>query len=74
MKELVRTNDLVFLSWLQAVLKAEGIEPILLDTHASVMQGSLYAIARRLMIDDAEYQRARRIVTDAGEGDRLRPV
>ena len=74
MKELLRTNELVVLSWLQAVLRGEGIEPVVLDTHSSVMQGSTYAIARRLMVADAVYARARGIVANAGEGDRLIPA
>ena len=72
MKELVRTNEPVLLSWLQALLRSEGIEPVVLDTHASAVQGGTYAIPRRLMVEDESYDRARRIVTEAGEGGRLR--
>ena len=71
MKELLRTNDLVLLSWLEALLRGEGIEPLVLDSHASVLQGSTYAIPRRLMVDDVDLQRARQLVIDAGEGGRL---
>jgi hypothetical protein len=71
MKELLRTNDTVLLSWLTAVLRAEQIEPIVLDAHTAVMEGSISAIRRRLMVDDGDYARARRIIEDVGEGSRL---
>ncbi len=71
MKELLRTNELVFLSWAEAVLRADGIEPYVLDGHASVLQGSTYAIRRRLMVADEDHDRARRLMIDAGEERRL---
>ena len=71
MKELLRTNELVFLSWAEALLRAEGIEAIVLDRHTSVLEGSTYAIRRRLMIADQDYDRARRLMIEAGEERRL---
>jgi len=71
MKELVRTNDPVLLSWLTALLKDFGIEAILFDTHTSVLEGSANAIQRRLMVVNEDYTAARQIVTEAGEGGNL---
>ncbi len=71
MKELLRTNELVFLSWAEAILRAEGIESFVLDGHTSVAEGSTYAIRRRLMVIDDDYHRARRLMIDAGEERRL---
>ncbi len=73
MRELLRTNDLVFLSWVQALLRAEGIVPTVLDSHMSVLEGSTFAIPRRVMVEDDAHERARRILADAGEGARLDP-
>lgn len=67
MIELVRSNDLVFLSWLLAALQYEGIEATVLDTHASVADGSLSAIPRRVMVDDDDRDRARRVLALADE-------
>ncbi len=58
MKELVRTNDAVRLSWLQAVLAEAGIETLVLDSHTSIVEGSIGAIPRRLMVADADHARA----------------
>ncbi len=71
MKELLRTNELVFLSWAEAILRAEGIESFVLDGHTSVLEGSTYAIRRRMMVADEDYDRARRLMIDAGEERRL---
>lgn len=68
MKELVRTNDSVRLSWLQALLASAGIDAIVLDMHTSIVEGSIGAIQRRLMVDDADHARARALLAEAGEG------
>jgi hypothetical protein len=65
LQELLRTNDVVKLSWLVALLKDQGIEAVVLDTHVSVMDGSIGAIPRRLMVEDGDAERARRILADA---------
>jgi hypothetical protein len=49
MRELLRTNDLVHLSWARAMLAAEGIETVVLDDYFSGVEGSIGAIPRRLM-------------------------
>lgn len=71
MKELVRTNDPVLLSWVQSLLGEQGIESFVFDSYMSVLEGSANAIPRRLMVVDDDYERARRTMTDAGEGRHL---
>jgi len=67
MKELTRTNDMVKLSWLQALLADAGIGTLVLDLHTSIVEGSLGILPRRLMVDDGDYLRACRIMREAGE-------
>lgn len=62
MRELLRSNDLVHLSWTRAVLAAEGIETLLLDQYASGIEGSIGALPRRLMVADDDAERADRIL------------
>ena len=71
MKELLRTNELVFLSWAEAMLRAEGIELFVLDGHTSALEGSTLAIRRRMMVTDENYDQARRLMIEAGEKRRL---
>ena len=65
MKELVRTNNAVYLSFAQAVLKDAGIEALVFDVYMSVMEGSIGALPRRLMVPDADFDRAKRALADA---------
>lgn len=67
MKELIRTNDPVRLSWLQALLAGAGIDTIILDTHTSIIEGSIGAIPRRLMVAEDDHRRARSVLAEAGE-------
>ncbi|EDP66635.1 hypothetical protein BAL199_16278 [alpha proteobacterium BAL199] len=67
MRELLRTNDLVRLSYLEALLKAESIEVMILDGHTSVLEGSAGAIPRRLMVDEEDYHAARQTLEAVGE-------
>lgn len=67
MKELLRTNDAVRLSFLQSLLKDSGIESLVLDRYTSVVEGSIGAIPRRLMVAQKDYRRACSILAAAGE-------
>jgi hypothetical protein len=58
MKELLRTNDPVRLSWAIARLAEAGIESLVFDQHASVVEGSIGAIQRRLMVAERDWRRA----------------
>ncbi|MDJ0611798.1 MAG: DUF2007 domain-containing protein [Kiloniellales bacterium] len=69
MKELLRTNDIVKLSWLTALLADSGIEAVVLDANTSILEGSAGAIPRRLAVMDDDYLRAKRLLVEAGELD-----
>jgi hypothetical protein len=68
MQELLRTNDMVRLSFLRLVLEEAGIPTIVLDQHMSVLEGSAAAIPRRLMVA-AEDVAAARALVEAAEAD-----
>ena len=67
MKELIRSNDPVKLSWLQALLADSGIDSLILDHHASIVEGSIGAIQRRIMVGDEDLERAVKLLAEAGE-------
>ena len=66
MIELIKTNDLVFLSWIEALLTDAEIPHYLLDSHTSIVEGSIGAIPRRLMVEDGDIALARRVLQSAG--------
>jgi hypothetical protein len=67
MKELFRSNNAVRLSWAQARLRDAGIESIVLDHHTSLVEGSIGAIPRRLMVAERDHARACAIIASAEE-------
>jgi hypothetical protein len=67
MQVVVTSNNAVRLSFLKALLMDAGIVPIVLDQHASIMDGSVGAIQQRLMVPDEDYSKAKRILSDSGE-------
>ena len=67
MQELLRSNNLVRLSFLTALLADAGIASEIFDGHTSAAEGSISALPPRLMVADGDFARARRILLDAGE-------
>jgi putative signal transducing protein len=67
MKELLRTNDLVRLSWLKALLADAGIETFVLDENTAAVEGGIVALQRRLMVREDDHRRALRVLDAAGE-------
>ncbi len=67
MVELLRSNDPVRLSWVTALLADAQIEAVVFDTHTSILEGSIGALPRRLMVLDADLSRARHVLETAGE-------
>jgi hypothetical protein len=67
MREVLRSNDPVRLSWLVALLSDAGITAVLFDAHMSIVEGSIGALPRRLMVEDDDHARALRVLRDAGE-------
>ncbi len=65
MIELVRSNDLVHLSWAQAMLEAEGIPCLLADAHVSAVEGNIGVFPRRLLVLRSDFVRARQLLEDA---------
>ncbi len=58
MREVLRTNDLVELSFALHVLREAGIEPVVLDEHMSVLEGSIGVLPRRVMVENGYYDKA----------------
>ena len=71
MLELIRSNDPVLLSFVGSLLKDSGIEHFLADGHMSVLDGSIGAIPRRMLVDAERIDEARRLLRDAELGHEL---
>lgn len=73
MRELVRTNNAVLITAIEALLKAAMIPHVVLDQHMSVLEGSLGILPRRILVDDEHHDSARQLLEDAGLTHELRP-
>lgn len=73
MHELVRTNNAVLITAIEALLKAADIPHVVLDQHMSVLEGSLGILPRRILVEEGSIEDARRLLEDAGLAHELRP-
>jgi Putative prokaryotic signal transducing protein len=73
LRELVRTNDAVLISAIEALLKSADITHMEVDQNMSVLEGSIGAFQRRILVDDDEVDAARQLLEEAGFGRELRP-
>ena len=73
MREIVRTNDAVLITAIEALLTGAHIRHIVLDRNMSVLEGSIGMLPRRILVEDEQEGRARALLADAGLGHELRP-
>ena len=72
LRELVRTNDLVLISAVGALLDGADIHHVVLDQNMSIVEGSLGLLQRRILVNDEDNRAARQLLTDAGLAYELR--
>jgi len=73
MRELVRTNDAVLITAIEALLNGADIGHIVVDQNMSVLEGSIGIFPRRILVDEDQVDSARRLLEEAGFGNELRP-
>lgn len=72
MREIMRTNDVVLVSAVGALLDGANIHHLVLDQNMSVIEGSLGVIPRRILVHEDDNRQARQVLTDAGLAHELR--
>jgi hypothetical protein len=65
MKAVLKTTDPVLLNYAANVLAQEGVEHTVFDENASIMDGSMGFLPRRLMVLDEDFARAERLLRAA---------
>jgi hypothetical protein len=73
LRELVRTNDAVLISAIEALLKGAHIAHMVVDQNMSVLEGSIGIFPRRILVDEDQWGPARRLLEEAGFASELRP-
>ena len=65
MHELVRSNDIVLISFVEVLLREAGLNAQVVDIHTSVVEGSIGALPRRVLVEEEDLESARRVLRDA---------
>jgi hypothetical protein len=66
MRELLKSNDAVLLSYVNTLLTQAELESIIADQNISLVEGSIGIFPRRVLVRKADWDRARRVLIDAG--------
>jgi hypothetical protein len=72
LRELVRTNDIVLVSAVGALLDGANIHHLVLDQNMSIIEGSLGVLPRRILVHEEDNRAARQVLADAGLSHELR--
>ncbi len=72
MRELVRTNDIVLVSAIGALLDGANIHHLVLDQNMSILEGSAGVLPRRIVVHEEDNREARQLLADAGLAHELR--
>ena len=72
MVEIIRTNDIVLIGFVQSLLEGASIPVLVADGHMSAIEGSIGAFPRRLLVPEDHSLQARRLVREAGLAAELR--
>lgn len=68
MRLIVRATDPVLISFVEALFHEAGIAMHVADASFSIMQGSLNAFPRRVLVRDDDWERAARLLEEADLG------
>jgi hypothetical protein len=72
MRVLLETNDTVLVNYVEVLLRDAGIEAVVLDGNMSILEGSVGAIPRRILVTPVRWQQARALLSEADLGQWLK--
>ena len=62
MKILVKTNELIFLSWVKHQLNENNIKFLVFDEFISSTEGNINAFPVRVLVSENDYDRAKSVI------------
>jgi hypothetical protein len=68
MREILRTNNPVVLTFVEVLLRDAGLDAVVADVHMSIAEGSIGILPRRVLVEAQDWTRARRVLREAGLG------
>ena len=62
MEILLKSNDIIFVSWVKHQLTEEQIDFNVFDENMSLMDGNICAIPIRIMVNTEDLEKAKKII------------
>ncbi len=62
METLIKTNDLVYVSWIKHQLSTHNIEFLVLDESMAITEGNISAIPIRIVVSSENLKKARNLI------------
>ena len=63
MQILIRSNDIIYLTWVKSILSHNNIEFFVLDESMASTEGNISAIPVRILVDDNDLKRAKFLIS-----------
>ena len=64
MQILIRSNDIIYLTWVKSILSHNNIEFIVLDESMAYTEGNISAIPVRILVDDNDLKKATYLISE----------
>ena len=64
MQILIRSNDVIYLTWVKSILSHNNIEFIVLDESMASTEGNISAIPVRILVDDNDLKKATYLISE----------
>jgi len=64
MQILIRSNDIIYLTWVKSILSHNNIEFIILDESMASTEGNISAIPVRILVDDNDLKKATYLISE----------
>lgn len=66
MKNIIKSNDVVLISYVQSLLDDNGVGNLVFDQNISITEGSIGLFPRRIMVADDDFETATTIIKQGG--------
>jgi len=63
MQILIRSNDIIYLTWVKSILSYNNIEFFVLDESMASTEGNISAIPVRILVDDDDLKKAKYLIS-----------
>ena len=64
MQILIRSNDIIYLTWVKSILSHNNIEFFVLDESMASTEGNISAIPVRILVDDNDLKKATYLISE----------